>query len=418
MYRAVRPTAVVSGGTVNWRRLGFSRTDAGWRLLASADDFTSLFSSMKTLSIAEAVWAMSADGPQLFMRATPMPVTHCWRNSRLPAAGVGHGAGCERRTYRVQMWIVKPPGFDAAKKYPLVFWVHGGPQGAWMDSWSTRWNAELWAAQGYVIAMPNPHGSTGFGQKYTDEISRAIGRRQALRGPRGLHRLCGEICPTSTSTPMAAAGASYGGYMMNWFEGHLDKFRCIVVHDGVYNFSSMYGGTEEDLVFRPRASASHGTRFRLLDKFASPHKYAANFKDSDADHPQRTRFPTRAGSARASSSSRRCKRMGIPVQVPQLPRRRSLGAQAPQNSELWHQTIFAWLADYLKKYEVRASGGFGHKEAARFPGLRLVSTPRAYRRNGGTLRSFGSPDTPFCGPKNLRGFGLSGAAENFLHAGA
>ena len=69
------------------------------------------------------------------------------------------------------MWILRPPGFDAAKKNPLVFWVHGGPQSAFMDSWSTRWNAQLWAAQGWVIALPNPRGSTGFGQKFVDDVS-------------------------------------------------------------------------------------------------------------------------------------------------------------------------------------------------------------------------------------------------------
>ena len=68
----------------------------------------------------------------------------------------------------MQMWILKPPGFDASKKWPLAFLVHGGPQGAWEDGWSYRWNPELWAAQGYVVALPNPRGSTGFGQKYME----------------------------------------------------------------------------------------------------------------------------------------------------------------------------------------------------------------------------------------------------------
>ena len=71
----------------------------------------------------------------------------------------------------VQMWILQPPGFDPKKKWPLVFLVHGGPQGAWEDSWSNRWNPEVWAAQGYVVALPNPRGSTGFGQQFCDEIS-------------------------------------------------------------------------------------------------------------------------------------------------------------------------------------------------------------------------------------------------------
>ena len=143
----------------------------------------------------------------------------------------------------VQMWILKPPGFDAAKKYALVFWVHGGPQGAFLDSWSTRWNPQVWAAQGYVIALPNPRGSTGFGQKFTDEISRDWGGKVYDDLMACLAHL--EKQPYIDTTRMASAGASYGGYMMNWFQGHTDKFKTLVTHCGVYDFTSMYGTTEE-----------------------------------------------------------------------------------------------------------------------------------------------------------------------------
>src|SRR4030095_14316536 len=75
----------------------------------------------------------------------------------------------------VQYWLLKPPHFDASRKYPVVFLIHGGPQGAWQDAWSTRWNPALWAAQGWVVAAPNPRGSTGFGQKFVDDISQDWG---------------------------------------------------------------------------------------------------------------------------------------------------------------------------------------------------------------------------------------------------
>ncbi|MBA3848905.1 MAG: S9 family peptidase, partial [Opitutus sp.] len=133
----------------------------------------------------------------------------------------------------VQMWLLKPPGFDAKKKYPLVFWVHGGPQGAWSDAWGYRWNPQIWAAQGYVIALPNPRGSTGFGQKFTDEISRDWGGRIFTDLMAAL-AWC-EQQPFIDTTRMASAGASYGGYMMNWFQGHTDKFRTLITHCGVYN---------------------------------------------------------------------------------------------------------------------------------------------------------------------------------------
>src|SRR5882672_8066476 len=118
----------------------------------------------------------------------------------------------------VQLMIVKPPGFDPAKKYPLVFWVHGGPQSAFLDSWSVRWNPEMWAAQGYVVTLANPRGSTGFGQKFTDEISHDWGGKVYEDLMACLAHV--EKLPYIDTSRMAAAGASYGGYMMNWFQGH------------------------------------------------------------------------------------------------------------------------------------------------------------------------------------------------------
>ena len=117
----------------------------------------------------------------------------------------------------MQMWILKPPGFDPKKKWPLAYLVHGGPQGAWEDGWSYRWNPELWAAQGYVVALPNPRGSTGFGQKYVDEISGDWGGKCYDDLMAGVAYL--EKQPYIDTERMAAAGASFGGYMMNWFAG-------------------------------------------------------------------------------------------------------------------------------------------------------------------------------------------------------
>ncbi len=116
----------------------------------------------------------------------------------------------------MQMWILKPPGFDAGKKYALGYLVHGGPQGAWADGWSFRWNPQIWAAQGYVIAAPNPRGSTGFGQKYTDQISGDWGGRCYEDLMAGLAHM--EQQSYVDTNRMFSAGASFGGYMMNWFQ--------------------------------------------------------------------------------------------------------------------------------------------------------------------------------------------------------
>ncbi len=243
----------------------------------------------------------------------------------------------------VQMWIIKPPGFDAAKKYPLVFWVHGGPQSAFLNSWSTRWNPQVWAAQGYIVSMANPRGSTGFGQKFTDEISRDWGGRVYEDLLACLAHL--EKQPYVDTNRMAAAGASYGGYMMNWFNGHLDKFKCIVNHDGVYNFDSMYGTTEEVWF----DEWEHGKPWEATDgdyhKF-SPHKYAANFKTPTLIIHNELDFRVPIGEGQALFTT--LQRRGIPSKFLSFPDE-GHWVLKPQNSELWHQTIFEWLGDYLKK---------------------------------------------------------------------
>ncbi|MFL6501745.1 MAG: S9 family peptidase, partial [Candidatus Udaeobacter sp.] len=138
----------------------------------------------------------------------------------------------------VQGFMVKPPRFDPHKKYPLKFLIHGGPQGAWGNEWTYRWNAELFAASGnYVVVMINFHGSTGYGQKFTDSISGDWGGKpyvDLMRGLDYMEKTYGFI----DKNREAALGASYGGYMANWILGHTNQFRCIVSHDGMFNTES------------------------------------------------------------------------------------------------------------------------------------------------------------------------------------
>jgi dipeptidyl aminopeptidase/acylaminoacyl peptidase len=240
----------------------------------------------------------------------------------------------------VQMWVIKPPQFDPTKKYPLVFIVHGGPQSAWTDAWSTRWNPEVWAAQGYVIALPNPRGSTGFGQQFTNEITHDWGGRVFEDLMACLAFLKQQ--PYVDTTRMAAAGASYGGYMMNWFEGHTHEFRCIVNHDGVYNFDSMYGTTEE-IWFD---EFEHGIPWEKSDAATfSPDRFVANWSTpmliihNDLDF----RVPISEGMAAFTALQRK----GIPSKLLMFPDE-GHWVLKPANSEFWHKTVFAWLAEYLK----------------------------------------------------------------------
>jgi len=145
---------------------------------------------------------------------------------------------------KVEGFILRPPGFDRAKKYPVKFLMHGGPQTAWGDSWSYRWNWELMAANGYVVIGINRRGSTGYGQKFVDEVSGDWGGRAYVDLMKGLDYAEAKF-PFIDKTRECALGASYGGYMADWVLTHTNRFKCIVTHDGMYDAESAYGDTEE-----------------------------------------------------------------------------------------------------------------------------------------------------------------------------
>jgi dipeptidyl aminopeptidase/acylaminoacyl peptidase len=139
---------------------------------------------------------------------------------------------------------MRPPGFDPAKKYPVKFLLHGGPETAWGDAWSFRWNWELMAASGYVMIGINRRGSTGYGQKFVDEVSGDWGGRAYEDLMKGLD-YAEAMYPFIDKTRECALGGSYGGYMANWVLTHTNRFKCIVTHDGLYDPASAYGSTEE-----------------------------------------------------------------------------------------------------------------------------------------------------------------------------
>jgi len=145
---------------------------------------------------------------------------------------------------KVQGFIIRPPGFDAAKKYPVKFVMHGGPQTALGDSWSYRWNMELLAADGYVVVAINRRGSTGYGQKFVDEVSGDWGGKAYVDLMKGLDYAEAKYTFIDKDRE-CALGASYGGFMADWVLTHTDRFKCIVTHDGMYNPQSAFGTTEE-----------------------------------------------------------------------------------------------------------------------------------------------------------------------------
>ncbi len=173
---------------------------------------------------------------------------------------------------KLQVFIVKPHAFDAAKKYPLILNVHGGPQSMWADAFRGDW--QVYPGAGYIVAFPNPHGSTGYGQEYTAQISGDWGGRVFEDTMKVTDYL--ETLPYVDKNRMGAMGWSYGGYMMMWFEGHTDRFKALASMMGIYDLRSFYGATEE-LWFPEWDLKGQPWNSDLYEKW-SPSNYVKNFK--------------------------------------------------------------------------------------------------------------------------------------------
>ena len=244
---------------------------------------------------------------------------------------------------RVQGWLLKPPGFDATKKYPAIVLIHGGPQGAWGDGWSYRWNPQMWAARGYVILMPNPRGSTGFGQKFVEEISKDWAGKVYTDIMNGVDLLAAQ--PYVDADRIGAAGASYGGYMINWILGHTNRFKALVSHASLFNLHSMYGATEELWFPEWEFGGTPWDQPELYENL-SPHKFVKNFatptlvSHGELDY----RVPIGEGLQLYTALQRR----GVPSRFLYFPDE-GHWVLKPQNSKVWHQTVLDWMDQWLKK---------------------------------------------------------------------
>ncbi len=242
----------------------------------------------------------------------------------------------------VHAWLVKPPGFDPSKKYPLLLLIHGGPQGAWNDTFGYRWNPQPFAAAGYVVLLPNPRGSTGFGQEFVNQISGDWGGRCY----EDLMRAVDHVLSLGfvDDQRMGAAGASFGGYMVDWILGHTDRFRCLVSHAGVFNLTSMYGVTEELWFPEWEFKGTPWTSPELYEKW-SPHRFVKSFKTptlvthGELDY----RVPIGEGFQLFTS----LQRMGVSSKMLYFPDE-GHWILKPQNSERWYETVIGWLDSWIK----------------------------------------------------------------------
>ncbi len=246
---------------------------------------------------------------------------------------------------KVQAMIIRPPQSVATKKYPMLVLLHGGPQTMWTNAWGYRWNAQVFSGAGYVTLMINRRGSTGYGQKFTDQITADWGGRAYVDVMKGIDAAIAKY-PFIDKTKMAAAGGSYGGYMADWLATHTDRFKAIVSHAGVYDKVSMYA--TEELWFEEHDSQgtpwaapenykkwSPSTYAADLGKYKTPTLVVAGERDYRVPYTQSLEFFSAL------------QRQGVPSKLVVFPDE-GHWVLKPQNSQFWYKTFLDWLAEYVK----------------------------------------------------------------------
>jgi dipeptidyl aminopeptidase/acylaminoacyl peptidase len=251
---------------------------------------------------------------------------------------------------KIQGFMIPPPSFDHAKKYPVKFLIHGGPQGAWGDAWSYRWNAELFAASGYVVLMINMRGSTGYGQAFVDGVNGDWGGKPYTDLMLGLD-YAEQHYPFIDKTRECALGASYGGYMANWILGHTNRFKCIVSHDGMFNAESAFGSTEEDWFNQWEFKGNPWDYYGRPDgdnpfRKWSPSLSAKNFKTPTlVVHGQ---LDYRLDVSEGFQLFDTLQLLKVPSKMLYFPDE-GHWVLKPQNSQLWYKTVNDWVDQWTRE---------------------------------------------------------------------
>ncbi|KAE8346850.1 hypothetical protein BDV24DRAFT_122319 [Aspergillus arachidicola] len=243
----------------------------------------------------------------------------------------------------VHAWVVKPSDFKPGNKYPLAYLIHGGPQGAWNDQWSTRWNPAVFAEQGYVVITPNPTGSTGYGQAFTDAIRGSWGGLPYIDLEKGLDYIEKNLDYVDT-TRAVALGASFGGYMVNWIQGHElgRRFKALVTHDGIFSMRSLL--STEELYFPVRDL--QGPYWKVPENWDKwdPSRFTGNWQTphlvihNELDY----RLTIAEGLAAFNVLQMR----GVDSQFLTFPDENHWVLN-PENSLMWHRTIFNFINKYV-----------------------------------------------------------------------
>ncbi|TPX55516.1 hypothetical protein PhCBS80983_g05252 [Powellomyces hirtus] len=257
--------------------------------------------------------------------------------------------------HRIHGQIYKPAHFSAAQTYPLAFLIHGGPEGAWTDGWSRRWNPQVFTGAGYVVVTVNFRGSTGYGEKFKRQILGQWGGRPYKDLMKGLHHVLATY-PYISRTRICALGASYGGYMINWLNSHTTAFSCFVNHDGMFSPSASYYATDElyfpEVEFGgpPYAAAKHNpqpqnrnkraARYEQWDPSRRVHKWTT---PTLVIHGEKDfRLPVTEGIATFTALQRR----GVPSRLLLFPDENHWVLNPP-NSLMWHREVLRWLDQWI-----------------------------------------------------------------------
>ena len=310
--------------------------------LEISPDGQTLAFTRTTMSMPAEVFTANSDGTNV--RQVTHQNTALLEQLELPAPEAFWFEGAEKT--RVEGLLLRPPHFDPSKKYPLLLLIHGGPQGEWDNSWGYRWNQQAMAAPGYVVLTINPRGSFGYGQKFTEEVSRDWGGRVYEDLMKGTDAAIARF-PFIDRTRSCAAGGSFGGYMVDWIATHTGRFKCLISHAGPYNETSMYGSTEELWFMDWEFGGPPWSRPELYKRW-SPSEYASElgkFKtptlviggelDFRVPYTQDLEFFTAL------------QRQNVPSKLVIFPDE-GHWILKPQNSELWYKTFLGWLSTYLQ----------------------------------------------------------------------
>ncbi len=245
----------------------------------------------------------------------------------------------------VHAYVVAPAGLDTSKKYPVAFLIHGGPQGSFGNDFHYRWNPQAYAGAGYAVVMVDFHGSTGYGQAFTDSISGDWGGKPFEDLKKGLAEALARY-PWMDGNRVVALGASYGGYMINWIAGNWpDRFRCLVNHDGILDDRSMYYQTEE--LWFPEWERG-GTPWDVPEAFEkhNPVNFVKNWKTPML--VVHGALDYRVVETQGLATFTALQRKGIPSKLLYFPDENHWVLK-PHNSIQWHDTVIEWLDRWTRE---------------------------------------------------------------------